>query len=106
MSDETARLSVATPEASVYVLSGEVDAHTAPQFADYFEPLPTVDDGVLVIDMADVTFMDSSGLRVLIELNRRIGESGASLTVRSPSRSVAKIIEISGLSDIIEVSSA
>lgn len=105
MADETARLSIATPDAGVYVLSGEVDAHTAPQFADHFEPLPGGAGEGLVIDMADVTFMDSSGLRVLIELNRRVSEAGTSLTVRAPSRAVARIIEISGLSDLIEVSS-
>lgn len=106
MPDETARLSIATPDAGVFVLSGEVDAHTAPQFADHFEPLPTSIGEPLVLDMSDVSFMDSSGLRVLIELNRRVSEAGASMTVRAPSRSVARIIEISGLSDLIEVSSA
>lgn len=106
MPDETARLFIATPETGVYVLSGEVDAHTAPQLADHFESLPGGAEGALVIDMAAVTFMDSSGLRVLIELNRRASEAGTSLTVRAPSRSVARIIEISGLTDLIEVSSA
>jgi anti-anti-sigma factor len=106
MADETARLSIASPDAGVYVLSGEVDAHTAPQFARHFDSLPGGIEGALVIDMADVTFMDSSGLRVLIELNRRVSEAGRSLTVRAPSRPVARIIEISGLSDLIEVSSA
>ncbi len=105
MPDETARLSIANPAAGVFVLSGEVDAHTAPQFEERFDPLPTPIGDALVIDMSGVSFMDSSGLRVLIELNRRVGEAGASMTVRAPSRSVAKIIEISGLTDLIEVSS-
>ena len=106
MADETARLSIVTPDAGMYVLSGEVDAHTAPQFAGHFEPLPGGVGDALVIDMADVTFMDSSGLRVLIELNQRVTEAGTSLTVRAPSRAVERIIEISGLSDLIEVSPA
>lgn len=106
MADESARLVIASSDADVFVLSGEVDAHTAPQFAAQFEPLPAGVDEAVTIDMAEVTFMDSSGLRVLIELNRRAGEAGIALIVRAPSRAVARIIEISGLSDIIEVSSA
>ena len=106
MDDDTARLSIASPETAVFVLSGEIDAHTAPSFAARFDPLPAGADAAVILDMAEVTFMDSSGLRVLIELNRRASESGLAMIVRAPSRAVARIIEISGLSDIIEVSSA
>jgi anti-sigma B factor antagonist len=106
MAEESARLVVASPEANVFVLSGEIDAHTAPQFAAQFEPLPAGLGSVLTIDMADVTFMDSSGLRVLIELNGRASDSGVTMTIRAPSRAVARIIEISGLSETIEVSPA
>ncbi len=106
MDDDTARLSIASPEAAVFVLRGEIDAHTAPHFAARFDPLPAGADAAVILDMADVTFMDSSGLRVLIELNRRASEAGLAMIVRAPSRAVARIIEISGLSDIIEVSSA
>lgn len=104
--DEVARLSIASPEAGVFVLHGEIDAHTAPDVAAHLDPLPSDLGDVLTLDMAGVSFMDSSGLRVLIELNRRVDESGATLTVRSPSRAVARLIEISGLSDVIGVSQA
>lgn len=104
--DESARLSIASPETGVFVLHGEIDAHTAPELAAHLDPLPNDVGEVLTLDMAGVSFMDSSGLRVLIELNRRADESGASLQVRAPSRAVARLIEISGLSDVIGVSSA
>ena len=106
MADDTARLVIASPEANVFVLSGEIDAHTAPQFGAQFDPLPSGLGEALVIDMSEVTFMDSSGLRVLIDLNRRAGEAGVALVVRAPSRAVARIIEISGLSETIEVTPA
>jgi anti-sigma B factor antagonist len=104
-SDDTTRLSIASHEAAVFELVGEIDAHTAPHLASHFDPLPSEVRDVLVLDMSDVSFMDSSGLRVLIELNQRAGEAGVGLTVRSPSRAVARLIEISGLDGVIEVSS-
>ena len=99
MSAEAARLSVSADATGV--LSGEIDAHTAPVFAAQFDPLP--DTEVITLDMSGVTFMDSSGLRALVDLAGRAGDAGSSIAVRAPSRSVAKIIEISGLTDIIDL---
>lgn len=101
MTADAARLTVGADSDGVHVLTGEIDAHTAPQFAGHFDPLP--DGEVIVLDMAAVTFMDSSGLRALVDLAQRAETAGSSVAVRSPSRSVAKIIEISGLTDVIEV---
>ena len=101
MSAEAARLSVSADATGVHVLSGEIDAHTAPVFAAQFDPLP--DTEVITLDMSGVTFMDSSGLRALVDLAGRAGDAGSSVAVRAPSRSVAKIIEISGLTDIIDL---
>jgi anti-anti-sigma factor len=49
--------------------------------------------------MAEVSFMDSSGLRVLLDLHQRAGEAGRRLVLRTPSQSVTKLLEVSGLSD-------
>lgn len=101
MSAHAARLSVSVDREGVHVLAGEIDAHTAPQFAAHFDPLP--DDVVIRLDMSRVTFMDSSGVRALVDLVGRAGTAGSGIAVQAPSRSVAKIIEISGLTDVIEL---
>ena len=49
--------------------------------------------------MADVTFMDSSGLRVLIDLQQRAEAAPRRLILRAPSQSVTRLLEVSGLSD-------
>jgi anti-anti-sigma factor len=87
----------------VVVLDGEIDAHTAPQLAEHLASFPTGFDHGLVIDMAAVTFMDSSGLRILIDLNGRAAESGVEMILRSPSRAVARVIEISGVGSVLSV---
>jgi len=43
-------------------LAGEIDAHTAPDLATALVQLP---DGDVVVDVADVSFMDSSGLNAM-----------------------------------------
>lgn len=84
------------------VLVGEIDAHTAPELAAHLDPLPGA-SGDVVVDLAGVTFIDSSGLRVLVEAHHRSSESGRRLALRSPSPAVVRLLEISGLADHLDV---
>jgi anti-sigma B factor antagonist len=55
------------------------------------------------IDMAGVQFIDSSGLRVLIGAHQRAATAKRKLLIGRPSKSVLRIIEISGLSDHLHI---
>jgi anti-sigma B factor antagonist len=103
MSEASARLSVTSPSGSqadsaehVLVVAGEIDAHSAPSLAEYLDPLPD-SSGDIVLTMTDVSFMDSSGLRVLVDAQRRLDAGGRRLIIDRPSRQVARLVEISGL---------
>lgn len=96
-------LSVDSPTHGVVVLGGEIDAHTAPRIVEYFAAFPDGFDRGVVIDLEAVTFMDSSGLRILVDLNRRAAEAGVEMVLRSPSRAVTRVIEISGLDTVLSV---
>ena len=85
-------------------VAGEIDAHTCPDLAAALEPLPG--SGNVQIDMAGVQFMDSSGLRVLIGAHHRAAAAKRKLLICRPSKSVFRIIEISGLSDHLHVDSS
>ncbi len=76
-------------------LAGDIDASTAPELAEAFSgALPA--SGVVVVDIADVTFIDSSGLRVFVDLNARMGSE--MVTLRSAPRNVRRLLELTGLS--------
>lgn len=92
------RLAITDIGPSGVALQGEIDAHSAPGVAERFSTLPA-GDADIVIDMAEVTFMDSSGLRVLLDLHQRAGEAGRRLVLRTPSQSVTRLLDVSGLSD-------
>ena len=100
MSTDDARLDVNTDVDGALVLAGEIDSYTAPDLAERLEADPTL----VVLDLTDVTFIDSSGLRVLVEGHRRRVEAGSSLTLRSPSAAVQRLLEISGLAGHLDVS--
>jgi anti-sigma B factor antagonist len=73
-------------------VEGEIDMASAPQLVDALSRLDR-SDGRLVIDLAGVTFMDSTGLHaVLNEVASRNG-SGP-LVLRNPTRSVRRLLDI------------
>jgi anti-sigma B factor antagonist len=93
MSELGARLGISST-ATGFEVSGEIDAHTAPALAAAMAELPS---GVVTVDMADVSFMDSSGLRVLIEAAARARDGGGDLIITNPTSGITRLVEISGL---------
>ena len=98
MSSESTRLEMTTGADGALVLSGEIDSFTAPELATRLG-----EDGIAVIELSEVTFIDSSGLRALVEAHQRRLEAGSSLTLRSPSAAVQRLLEISGLHGHLDV---
>ena len=99
MSTEDARLDQMLDDDGVLVLSGEIDSYTTSDLATRLAGDPPVD----AIDLAGITFIDSSGLRTLIEADRSRREDGRALAIRAPSAAVQRLLEISGLAGHFDV---
>jgi len=78
-------------------LSGELDQHSAPQVRDKLEAC--LDRGVtrIVYNMAGVTFMDSSGIGVILGRYRRLSSVHGSMDIVSAPESVNRILRMSGV---------
>jgi len=94
MSDPGARLHI-TESDDLLILVGQIDVHTASDLASRLDPLP--DGETVVLDVDGVEFIDSSGLRVLVDVNQRATDVGRRLVLRNPSPAVRRLLEISGL---------
>ena len=57
----------------------------------------------LVIDMGEMNFMDSSGIGVILGRYRILSSRGGSVAVRGMNRQVARVFQLSGMGQIIEV---
>jgi anti-anti-sigma factor len=55
--------------------------------------------GDVTIDVSDLAFVDSSGIRLLVRLERAIHERGV-LHLRGPSPHIARVFEVAGLPDL------
>ena len=53
----------------------------------------------LVVDLANVHFIDSSGLRVLLSASRRAEQRGATVVLRGAGVEVTRLLEITGTTD-------
>lgn len=82
--------------------SGEIDAHTAPTLAAAIDAAGTD----VTLDLAGVEFVDSSGLRVLIDAHQRLADAGGALRLTALSDPVRRLLEISGVSDYLGVEPA
>ena len=84
-------------EANRLILVGELDTHTSPALEA--ELVDVADGAELTLDLAGVTFISSAGLTAILNGQRRLEETGGSLGVASPNPAVARMIELSGLTE-------
>lgn len=86
--------------ACVYSVTGEIDLATAPELEDRIDFQH--DASVIVLDLADVSFIDSTGLRAIVNTHDQAEGAGKQLRVVSGPR-VVKLLEITGLSQRLHV---
>jgi anti-sigma B factor antagonist len=79
--------------------SGELDADTAPRLADVLADF----DANVRLDMSGIEFIDSSGLRVLIETETRLSANSHHLTVAAPSPQVQRVLELASLDTYLTI---
>lgn len=90
------------PDAATVVLDGELDPHSAESLAGTLRELGSADQRV-VVDLAGVDFIDSSGLRVLLAADDDLRSRGSVLVLREPSEAVRRLLEITDLLDRLEI---
>ncbi len=93
------QLSVTTSAATdhtIVVVSGEVDAATSDPLRSAIFDVIEGGQPTVAIDMSEVSFIDSSGLRVLIGAYKAAESAGGKLRVGNPSEAVVRLLEITG----------
>jgi anti-sigma B factor antagonist len=87
---------------AVLAAHGEFDIVTAGSLADALRDACAAGLSV-VLDLREVSFLDASALRCFASARGQFAESGCSLTVVNVPRLVARMFELTGLSDLIAV---
>ena len=85
------------------MLVGELDPHTAPNLRSSVDDAVSDATATLVLDVAGLQFIDSSGLRVIISAHKTMDERGGRLVLRAPTDNTRRLLEITGLADHVDL---
>lgn len=88
----------------VVSVRGELDIATAAALRDaLLRLLHDEDVPDLVVDTSGLSFVDSSGLAVLLMASRRWGEAGKRIVLRDPSPTVVRLVDLTGVRRAFEM---
>jgi anti-anti-sigma factor len=87
--------------ATVVRLRGVADIGTTPFLAEELARITTGGEGGVVVDLAQTSFMDTGALRAVMEAREILAAGGRQLTLRSPSRNVARLVTVFGLGHLV-----
>jgi anti-anti-sigma factor len=93
---------VSTGDSTVLAFSGDLDLTAAAEASQAIERAQN-GGGAVVIDLRDLRFIDSSGLRVILEAQRRAAGDGGTLSVAPGNGGVRRVFELSGVAGLLEL---
>lgn len=85
----------------LFAVSGRLDTNTAPDFDK------AVSDGIegvrkVIVDMSELEYISSAGLRVLLSLHKKVSANGT-LVIRNANEIVSEVFEVTGFADILNI---
>jgi anti-anti-sigma factor len=80
---------------------GELDIATTPELEQALTEATADSMAEIVLDLRELTFMDSTGLRALAQANSRADEAGVKLSIIRGRRQIERVLEISGLGTLL-----
>ena len=84
-------------------LEGEIDLHRSPDIKRELQEATQAQPARLLIDLSDVSYIDSSGLAVLLNGMQNVEAYGGKLFLVGPSDSVRAIFETSKLDQVFRI---
>jgi anti-sigma B factor antagonist len=84
-------------------LAGELDLSSALTFDEELRRIENEEPGTLVLDLNDLKFMDSTGLRLIISANARATRDGRRFAIANASKAINRILRLTGMHDRLDV---
>lgn len=96
-------LDVSQTEPSIVALEGEIDLHESPNVREQLRPLIEQKTQRVYVDMTGVSYIDSSGLAVLIDAMQRVANYGGKFGLIGIKPAVRTVLEIAQLDQVFRV---
>ena len=88
---------------ALVVLEGEIDVENAGSVGEAIMSARRGEGSSVVVDMTDVTFMDSQGLKVLLIARQDLAAEGGLLRLRRPPECVLLVLELTGVRELFSI---
>ena len=88
---------VGAPAPSKVLVTGEVDVSNASELRDAIDAALAEKPAELRVDLAEVPYIDSTGIGVLVGAAHRAAESGSKLVVARPQKNVERVLGLLGV---------
>ena len=92
---------VSDPLSAAVVLDGEIDIATSPAIRESLMAAINSGNVHLAVDMSGVTFIDASGIGVLVAAANRARQAGGGLSLLAPSPQVRRLLDVFRLDAIL-----
>ncbi len=83
------------------VLKGRLDTNAAPDMAKTVDAFLTSETEKFILDMADCDYVASSGLRVILNAQKKMNAFGGTMVVKNVIGDVMEVFEMTGFADIL-----
>jgi anti-sigma B factor antagonist len=90
-----------TGRAAVIVVTGELDLATGPQLEAELRDISASDTELVVVDLRNLEFMDSTGLSIIVRAHQRLTGEGCELGLVRGSPQVQRLLDLTGVADRI-----
>ena len=86
-------------DATVIAVSGELDLASSPALQEELDRVASAGAQLLIIDLRQLDFMDSTGLSVLVRAHQRAEEQGRRLAMVRGAQQVQRLLSLTGVAD-------
>jgi anti-sigma B factor antagonist len=90
-------------DCTVVQVRGELDMQTAPQLRESLQGLIEAGDRRIVLDLAEVSFMDSSALGAVVTVFRSLSDAGGHMALAAVQPGVRTVLHITSVDQVLAV---
>jgi anti-sigma B factor antagonist len=90
-------------DAALIVVSGELDIASAPELEQAFDQIRSESTTLVIVDLRELEFMDSTGLSIIVQAHQRLSEHNCELTLIKGPPQVQRLLDLTGVADRLRV---
>jgi anti-sigma B factor antagonist len=86
-------------DAVLIAVSGELDIASAPELEQMLDQVSPEQTKLVIVDLRELEFMDSTGLSIIVRAHQRLAEHGCELTLIKGPPQVQRLLDLTGVAD-------